>query len=189
MIFVSTDFVFDGSQRQPYRESDLPRPLSYYAQTKWMGEMAVAEAAKNYQVVRSAWLYGPGKRNFVTAICAALEKDGPVNIVEDEVGNPTNVADLARGLIEISHCGATGIFHYVNSGYCSRYEFGRAIAQLRGADPARIRPIRAADWPSPAARPAWSVLDCGKLAQCGIAAPRPWHEALQEFLAGYGKGA
>lgn len=182
MISISTDYVFGGNADKPYAVDDPTGPVSYYGQSKLEGELAVRESLDDSQIVRTAWLFGAGKRTFVSAIVGALRRGGPVKVVQDEIGSPTYAPDLAEGLLALSRVEATGVFHMVNSGQCSRFEMAQAIARHGGFDPSQIVPIRSADWVSPAARPLWSVLDTSRAQACGVGPLRPWEEALRAFL-------
>lgn len=183
LLYISTDYVFDGTARHPYRVDDAPNPLGVYAQSKLDGERAVAESLEEHQIVRTAWLYGEGKGGFVAAISKGLRSEKPtLQVVEDETGNPTYARDLAAGLIEISQIRETGVFHLVNEGHCTRLEQARKIAELSGEDPNRIVPITREDWPSPVERPAWSVLDCSRAYSLGVRPLRNWVEALDDYL-------
>ena len=180
---VSTDFVFDGAKGAPYTPADRPNPLGVYGATKRNGEREVMARLERCQIVRTAWLFGPGKGNFVTAIYSRLVRGEPLRVVQDQVGSPTYTMDLARVMVDLINRDAWGIFHAVNAGHCSWFEFARAIAQISGHDPNRITPIKASEWPSPAQRPACSILDCSATYALGIAPMRPWAEALAEYIA------
>ena len=182
LLFISTDYVFDGSASRAYKETDPVNPISEYGRSKLEGERAVEGVGGDYQIARTAWLFGAGKRTFVSAILDALEKGGPVKVVEDEFGNPTYVEDLAEGLIALSRIPARGVFHLVNEGTCSRCEMAREIALRGGFDPDRIAAIKSAEWVSPAARPLWSVLDCSRAYSLGVPPLRNWREAVDTFL-------
>jgi dTDP-4-dehydrorhamnose reductase len=183
LLYISTDYVFDGTARRPYREDDVPNPLGVYARSKLDGERVVAGALGDYQIVRTAWLYGEGKGGFVAAILKGLRMpERPLQVVEDETGNPTYAPDLAAGLVDISQLPETGIFHLVNEGQCTRFEQARKIAELSGNDSERILPIRREDWPSPVERPAWSVLDCSRARSLGVRPLRHWAKALEDYI-------
>lgn len=182
LVYISTDYVFDGAARHPYRVEDKPNPMGVYAQSKFDGEKAVAEGLLNHQIARTAWLYGHGKGNFVTAILGGLAKGGTLKVVSDETGNPTYAVDLAAALVELSKCAETGVFHLVNEGFCTRFELARKIAEFGGYDPERILPIRSEEWPSPVKRPLWSVLDSSRACSVGVRPLRRWPDALKDFI-------
>lgn len=182
LLYISTDFVFDGTLHRPYREDDPAGPRSVYGRSKLEGEGQVADALERRQIVRTAWLFGPGKRNFVTGILDRLRGSDPITVVEDQVGSPTYTLDLAEGLVSLSRRAAFGVFHLVNAGWCSRLEMARKIADLAGEDPRRIEPIHSDRWPAAAKRPAYSVLDCSKVYALGVEPLRHWTAALGHYV-------
>lgn len=185
LTLLSSDYVFDGQPGDPpFREEDPPRPRGAYARSKAEAEKAVLANHPHAQVVRSAWLFGPGGHNFVRSIREKLEAGENLRVVADQTGNPTYTTDLAAALVDLAATRADGIFHLTNSGKASWYELARHTADLLGHDPARIMPVTSAEWQAPAPRPAWSVLANHRAAALGIAPLRPWQEALAEWLAG-----
>ncbi|WP_327088058.1 dTDP-4-dehydrorhamnose reductase [Nonomuraea sp. NBC_01738] len=170
LVHVSTDYVFDGQGRLPYREDDRPRPVNAYGRTKLAGELAAA----GHYVVRTAWLYGANGPNFVkTMIRLAAERD-TVGVVDDQRGQPTWTADLAAHLVTLAQSDLPpGIYHGASAGETTWYGFAREIFTLLGADPDRVRPIGTADYPLPARRPA-----CSLLARTKGEPMRHWREAL-----------
>ncbi len=182
MVHVSTDYVFDGTKGAPYTEDDLPNPLSVYARSKYEGERRVLDSAASACVLRTAWLYGRHGKNFVGAILAAAERGQPINVVADQVGSPTWAADLAEAIAELIGTPARGLFHVVNAGSCSRYEFARAI--VRGK--VEVLPITTAEAGRSAPRPANSALAGLRWKAAGLAPLRPWREALDAFLPSAG---
>src|SRR5206468_6953331 len=135
-------------------------PLSVYGASKLEGE-GLAATARRGAVVRTAWLYGTGTRNFVAAILRAARTRDRLSVVDDQVGSPTSTPDLAAALVTLIDLGATGVLHGVNADECSRYEFARAIFSAAGLDPARIDPVPTEAMPRPAARPAYAPMDGG----------------------------
>ena len=182
MQCVSTDFVFGGDAGEPYQPDDPVAPRGVYATTKLEGERAVARALSNHQIVRTAWLFGPNGKHFVSAILSRLREGLPLRVVADQTGCPTYTLDLANRLVALSQTSATGTFHLVNSGQCTWHAFAQRIAEIAGFDPDAIAAIATEDWPSPAPRPKWSVLDCSATHALGIEPMRPWHEALEAYL-------
>jgi dTDP-4-dehydrorhamnose reductase len=160
LIHVSTDFVFtgDGEQR-PYEPSDETEPRGVYARTKRAGELAVLAAQPDAVVVRTAWVYTGGTGSDFVAIMRRLAAgDGPVEVVDDQVGSPTYVADLADALLQVAEDGVPGpILHAANEGAVSRFEQARAVFEECGADAARVLPVSSAKNPRPAPRPSYSV--------------------------------
>ena len=182
MLHISTNEVFDGTQRDLYREWDRPNPMSVYARSKAAGEEIVHDllAGRSY-IVRIAWLFGPGGNNFVTKILAAAEKNGGLRVAADEFGNPTYAPDLAAVVARLVATGHYGIYHLTNAGFCSRFEFAREIMRLIGqtrpagiADPQRG--LAAALPPAPACHPGEHQRHSAGLTL------RPWQEALAEYI-------
>ncbi|MDP9863423.1 MULTISPECIES: dTDP-4-dehydrorhamnose reductase [Streptosporangium] len=182
MIHPSTDYVFDGSGVDPYREDARPCPVNAYGRTKLAGERAVLEVLpETGYVVRTAWLYGAAGKSFVGTI-AGLERTRPVlDVVDDQIGPPTWAGDLAAGLVEMGRTGPPpGIYHATGAGQTSWYGFAREIFTLLGADPDRINPVPAKEFARPASRPAYSVLGHERWDRAGLPPMRDWREALRE---------
>jgi len=188
MLMISTDYVFDGKATEPYPVDAEPNPVGVYARSKYTGEKAAAAALEDCQIVRTAWLYGPGRRNFVVKIRDLLARNGPLRVVNDQRGSPTYAVDLAKRLIALTRLDVRGIFHLTNSGHCTWCEFARKIAELLGKDPSVIQPVATAERPVPAPRPAWSVLDCSRALEIGLEPMRPWQEALADYLSRLSRG-
>jgi len=179
---VSTDYVFAGTDPAGYAEDAPLDPVNWYGTTKARGEAAVRAHAGAWQIVRTSWLFGHGPSNFVRTIWSRLEQGQTLRVVDDQRGCPTYAPDLAALLVELAVRDVPGIVHGTNTGVCTWFEFAREIARLSGADPARITPCTTADYPTPARRPACSVLRDTRLADLGIA-PRPhWRDALARYL-------
>ncbi len=180
-VHVSTDFVFDGAKVGPYTETDAPNPLSVYGASKLAGERAVARAYPGALTVRTAWVFGPGGVNFPTKILGFAAKRDTLSVVTDEAGSPTYTIDLAAGILGLADAGASGLFHLTGSGSCTRFDFAGAILAAAGMT-RHLEPVKAAAFPSKAARPANSVLDCAKAAAFGVTMPH-WRDALERFMA------
>src|SRR5947207_7630801 len=181
ILHISTDYVFDGTKGSPYTEDDEPNPLSVYARSKYEGEQRVRASRASACVVRTAWLYGWQGKNFVKAILAAAERGGPIRVVADQVGSPTATRDLAEaiaGLIQTPHP-QSPLFHVVNAGACSRFEFARAIVGGRVA----VEPITTEQSGRPARRPANSALRSSRWPATGLPALSGWKTALVRFLS------
>lgn len=182
LIHVSTDFVFDGSLRRPYREDDPPRPLSAYARSKLLGEELVRETLPGALIVRTAWLFGPGRETFVDKVLARARSGEPVPVVSDQVGSPTLSRDLARAMLKLAANWVGGVLHLVNSGQASRLEMARRALEIRGLDPELAQPISTAQLGRPAPRPAYGVLDAGRATRLLGGPLPPWQEALTRYL-------
>lgn len=182
LLHVSTNEVFDGSQRDLYREWDAPNPMSTYARSKAAGEHIVRDLLRKFYIVRVAWLFGPGGNNFVTKILAGAEKYGALRVAADEFGNPTYAPDAAVAMARLTETGHYGIYHLTNSGFCSRYEFAREIMRLAAKPDLPVTPILSAEWPRPSKPPLHAVLANTAAANLGITL-RPWQAALADYLA------
>ncbi|NQU41706.1 dTDP-4-dehydrorhamnose reductase [bacterium] len=183
LVLLSTDYVFGGDLDRPYREEDAPRPLGVYAQSKLEAEQAVQAGGGDWQILRSAWLFGPGRRNFVTAILDRLRAGQSLRVVNDQTGCPTFAPDLADRLVWLADHTVGGLYHLANAGHCSWYEFACRIAELAGYASDGIEAIGSDAWPSKARRPGFSVLDCTKALAAGLPPMRSWEAALGEYVA------
>jgi len=189
LLYVSTDYVFDGTKATPYMEHDPPAPLNVYGQSKLAGEAQVQALAPQWAIARTAWLYGDVGRSFVTKILDQLRRGSLLRVVTDQVGSPTYAADLAAAVARLLAHQATGIFHLTNGGTCSWFEFASAIAREIGADPDRIAPIASAELGVPTRRPVYSVLANAAWSARGWPPLRPWEVALRSRLTGNRPGA
>lgn len=185
MVYLSTDYVFDGIKREPYLESDSPHPLNVYGRSKWKGEQYVQELVKDPLIVRTQWLFGRYGKNFVTSILRQAGEKNVLSIVNDQIGSPTYTVDLAKAISALIKFDASGIFHVANSDLCTWCTFGQAILKLSGMDKVRVIPISSKELGRPAIRPSYSVLNCQKLKKKTGLTLRPWSEALKEYLSTY----
>lgn len=194
LIHVSTDYVFDGTQSHPYRETDKTNPLGVYGQTKLAGESAIRQNCENHLILRTAWVYGRyGKSNFVKTMLKLGAEREEIRIVADQIGSPTSARDLAEAIAHIIPQLTpliAGTYHYTNSGVASWYDFAVAIfEEAREIEiPLKIQrviPITTAEYPTPAKRPAYSVLACERISQI-LGTTRPhWRVALRQMLRDY----
>ncbi|MGG1312878.1 dTDP-4-dehydrorhamnose reductase [Cohnella laeviribosi] len=181
LCYISTDYVFDGIGTAPYNEYDNTNPQSVYGKSKRAGEILLQSLADRYFIVRTSWVYGKFGNNFVkTMLKLASERDS-VTVVEDQIGSPTYTYDLAQFLIELVQTEKYGVYHASNTGSCSWYEFAKAIFEESGI-PIRTEPCTTEQFPRPAPRPAYSVMDHSAIRQNGFKDLRPWREALRAFL-------
>lgn len=178
-VYVSTDYVFEGLSQRPYREDDPARPLSAYGKSKLAGEWFCKARSPHPLIVRSAWLFGPGGRNFVSTVLEKARRGERLAVVNDQRGSPTYTVDLANALAALIERGASGVVHIVNSGEATWYELAVEALRLSGID-AEVEPITSARLGRPAPRPAYSVLAPSEIE--GISPMRHWREALAEFL-------
>ncbi|MCX6029421.1 MAG: dTDP-4-dehydrorhamnose reductase [Chloroflexi bacterium] len=182
LLYISTNEVFDGTQRDAYREWDRPSPMSVYARSKAAGEQIVCNlTGGRFYIARIAWLFGPGGVNFVTKILDAATKNGALRVAADEFGNPTYAPDLAQAIAALAATGHYGIYHLTNAGFCSRYEFAAEIVRLAGLT-APVTPILSAEWLRPSRPPLHAILANTAGASLGITM-RPWREALAAYVA------
>jgi dTDP-4-dehydrorhamnose reductase len=179
VLYPSTDYVFDGSKSEPYVESDEPRPLSVYGQSKRAGEHETMEANPRHYVVRSAWLFGTWGRNFVETMLALANDHGEVLVVRDQVGCPTYTAHLADALVRLLDTEAYGLHHIAGQGACSWYEFALEIFSQAGVE-CRVMSITTDELGRPAPRPRYSVL--GTEREEALYLPQ-WEEGLASYLA------
>ncbi len=197
LIHVSTDYVFDGGKNTPYTEDDVTNPLGVYGRTKLEGEEGIRQTCTNHLILRTAWVYGSfGKVNFVKTMLRLFAEREEVRVVADQVGSPTWAADLAQAIATLVSQSSqdpaqpnfpTGTYHYTNSGVASWYDF--AVAICEEAKPLgfplkvqRIVPIATADYPTPAKRPAYSVLSGKKISAVLGSHPPHWRQALRQML-------
>ena len=183
MIQVSTDYVFDGTGCTPYKEDDATNPQTVYGRTKLAGEESVIRSCAGSMVIRTAWLYSTFGNNFVkTMIRLGKERDA-LGVVLDQIGSPTYARDLARSIMQIVDKGIIpGVYHFTNEGVCSWYDFTRAIHRLEGIDSCKVSPIHTEDYPIPAQRPHYSVLDKSKIKETFGIDIRWWEDALKECI-------
>lgn len=181
LYHVSSDFVFDGTKRTPYTEDDDVGPLSVYGRSKLAGEQYIRKLLSRYVIVRTSWLFGRAGRNFVTTILKFAEEREELRIVNDQAGCPTYAVDLARAIKSLLNNAAQGMYHICNSGTCTWYDFASEIVKLAGYK-TRIVPITSAELARPASRPQYSAMDCSRIMAATGFRPRPWQEALQEYI-------
>jgi dTDP-4-dehydrorhamnose reductase len=180
LIYPSTDYVFDGCATTPYVPDALPNPINVYGRSKLGGEHA-ARLAKDYLIIRTSWLYGPGGRNFVRIASDRARAHTPMSVVDDQRGSPTWTLDLAERLVALVLARPeAGIYHMTNGGSASWYELAVEAARLLGAE-APITPTTSAQYPSAAKRPPYSVLDTART-DALIGTPLPWQAALARAL-------
>lgn len=181
-VQVSTDYVFDGSGKRPYREDDITCPNSIYGTSKLMGEQFTKEFCSKYFIVRTAWLYGDGN-NFVKTMIKLAETNTELNVVDDQVGSPTSTVDLAKAIIELMNTEYYGTYHGTCEGQCSWYDFAKKIFELKNID-IKVNPVTSEEFKRPAPRPAYSVLDNFMFRLIKLNSFRNWEESLGEYLKG-----
>lgn len=186
MIHISTDYVFDGNGNRPINESDSPNPLSVYGHTKLNGERKVLEILSDAYILRTAWVYSLFGKNFVKTMLTLGKQRNELNVVYDQVGTPTNAADLASAILQIivsieSGQDSPGVYHYSNEGVTSWYDFATLIMRL-GSLSCKVNPISSHEYPTDAKRPTFSVLDKSKIKRTFEIQIPHWTESLEKTI-------
>ena len=182
LVHFSTDFVFNGKKKQPYASDDETDPQCVYGKTKRAGEEALlALDLPHCLIIRTAWLFGPGRKNFVSTIIRLCKEKKSLTVVHDQVGSPTYTVDLAQYVLKLVEAGGKGLFHVVNSGQASWCELASEAIQLAQIE-CTITPIPSSAYPQKATRPPYSVLECHELARITGIIPRPWPQALRDYI-------
>lgn len=194
VMHISTDYVFDGSKKAPYEETDAPAPLNVYGNTKLAGESFVRCSTPRHFVLRTSALYGSqpcrgkGGLNFVELMLKLGRERGKVRVVNGEIVSPTPTAELAEQIVRLSGCEEFGLFHATSEGCCSWYDFAKEIFRL-GAVPANVEVALPHEFPSKVARPHYSVLENAALKAIDLNRMHPWQEGLRSYLSGAGGAA
>lgn len=186
VVHVSTDYVFDGEANEPYRPTDAPNPLNAYGRSKLSGEKKVRSACARHIIVRTSWVYSGEGHNFVLTMLRLGGTGKELSVVDDQQGSPTAAVDLAEALLKAAEAmrerNVSGTFHFTNAGVTTWFDFANAIFEMNGMSDQVVKPISTAEYPTPAKRPLWSVLDCSTFeAEFGVT-PRTWRAALRETL-------
>lgn len=185
MVYVSTDYVFDGKLGRAYTELDLTNPLSVYGKSKYAGEVLARQQTDRLYVLRTAWLYGAGQ-NFVRTMLKLGQERDELTVVDDQHGCPTSTVDLAEAVLRILPTQRYGTYHAVNSGVTTWYGLAKKIFELAGNSWVKVSPVTTQQFVRPAPRPAYSPLDTRLLRLAIGWSPRPWEAALAEYLAAEG---
>lgn len=180
MVYISTDYVFDGRQGSPYFEHDAPAPLSIYGRSKLAGEWAVQAFLQRFYIVRTAWLYAVGGRNFVETVLRLARERGALTMVTDEVGSPTYAPDLAEAIARLLPSELYGLYHFANSGTCSRYEWAAEILRLAGLSDVPLTASQGYARPAPVPKHV-ELRNLAGTSQLGITL-RPWQQALAAYF-------
>lgn len=194
LIFISTDYLFDGSKAEPYREEDDAHPLNFYGKSKLLAENYIRRRGSSCLILRTSWLFGPGGKNFVETILRLAKEKEVLEVVDDQTGRPTYTRDLAaaiRDLIAARRSFPSGawpkVLHAANRGATTWYDFARGIVALAG-ERCAVKPVSSVLVARPAERPSYSVLDTGKTEKILGRPFRPWQEALADYLEILGRG-
>lgn len=183
MVYISTDYVFDGEGDKPFEVTDTPNPINYYGQTKYEGELEVQKNLDKYFIIRISWVFGSNGNNFVKTMLKFGKEREWLNVVSDQVGSPTYTYDLAKLIANMINTDKYGIYHATNEGDCSWYEFACEIFILTGLI-VKVNPINTEDYPTKAVRPINSRLSKRKLELEGFGKLSDWKEALKGYLKG-----
>lgn len=181
ILYISTDYVFDGKGSEPHKEDETPNPLNYYGFTKAEGEKVVKELLDRYFIVRTSWVYGINGNNFVKTMLKLSETREEINVVNDQIGSPTYTRDLAVLICDLIQTDMYGIYHGVNEGYCSWYEFAKEIFRMSGKD-VKVSPITTEQYQTRARRPLNSRLSKENLDKGGFKRLPHWQDALKRYL-------
>lgn len=181
LVHYSTDYIFGGKQDRPYRESDSPSPINEYGRSKLAGESFIRALCPRHLIIRTSWLYGPGKPNFVTRLLEKAEQETKLKVVSDQTGSPTYSVDLAEMTRTLVTLDRTGIYHVTNSGSCTRFAFANEVMRLAGTGIV-VEETSSDNYPTAAARPSYSVLDNMRLKLENIELLRSWQQALSDFV-------
>ena len=181
MMYISTDYVFDGQGERPWEPDDERHPLNVYGQTKYEGEVAVTDALDKYFIVRIAWVFGVNGKNFIKAILNKAKTVDTLTVVNDQFGSPTYTYDLARLLVDMIQTEKYGFYHATNEGICTWYEFACEIIRQAGMD-AKVLPVSADQYPAKAKRPTNSRMSKEKLTENGFEKLPAWQDALKRYL-------
>lgn len=182
MLYVSTDYVFDGTKTGAYREDDPPNPVSVYGKSKWQGEEYVRTLLKRAFICRTSWLYGPNGKNFVTTILKAAQQQKVLRVVDDQRGSPTYTRHLSQKIAQLAETQAYGVYHTTGSGTCSWFEFARTIVRLWPVEGAEVLPIKSHESGRAAPRPNNSVLENRALQTAALGLMPHWEIALTEYF-------
>jgi dTDP-4-dehydrorhamnose reductase len=182
MVYISTDYVFDGAKESPYTEFDITNPISVYGKSKLAGEKFVRQMLNRFYIVRTSWLYGEGGVNFIDTIINKAKTEKVLKVVDDQFGSPTYTKDLADKIGEIISRERYGIYHVTNSGSCSWFEFAKKIVEYSNIKGIDVIPIKSNALNRPAKRPANSVLQNFMLELEAIPLLRSWDEAVGEYV-------
>jgi dTDP-4-dehydrorhamnose reductase len=190
LIYVSSDYVFSGKKRRPYRETDKPHPLNVYARTKYQGEEVVRRLLRKHIIIRTSWLFGAGRMNFIDNVLRWAKDKDRIKIVADKYASPTYSMDLSRAALELLELMSGGkwkdafygTYHIVNSGDCSWYEYARFILKAAKINKVKVEPISISEMNFAARRPAFSTLDNSKYSRLTKRPLRCWQEAVKEYI-------
>ncbi len=181
LLYLSTDYVFDGLKSKSYREYDNTNPLSVYGKTKYLGEVYIRDILDKFYITRTSWLYGFHGPNFVTSMIDLATTNDTISVVNDQIGSPTYTVDLSTAISKLIKKPAYGIYHITNSDHCSWYEYAREIFEIAEID-VEVKPVSTEEFPRPAPRPKYSVLENYNWKMEGFKPLRSYKDALRDFM-------
>lgn len=181
MIYISTDYVFDGTKDGEYTEDDIPNPINVYGKTKYEGEIYVQELLEKYYIVRISWVFGQNGNNFIDTMLRLSKEKDSLNVINDQVGSPTYTKDLAPLLVDMIETDKYGIYHATNEGYCTWYDFAKEIFKVANID-IEVRKITTLEYLMKAKRPMNSKISKQKLIDNNFKMLRNWKESIREYL-------
>ncbi len=182
LVHYSTDFVFDGKSQRPYTEEDKTNPLSVYGSSKLAGELFLQDCdLKQCLIIRTSWLFGPGRKNFISTMLNLAKDRSEIKIVFDQIGSPSYTIGLAPNSLALLDAGAEGIYHLTNSGIASWSDFAQEAFQIAGLS-TQVIPIPSSEYPQKAHRPSYSALSNSKFTALTGIQPRPWNQALRDYI-------
>ena len=181
MVYISTDYVFDGEGERPWEPDDPRQPLNIYGQTKYEGELAVENNVEKFFIVRIAWVFGVNGKNFIKTMLNLAKSHDELNVVNDQIGSPTYTYDLSRLLVDMIETDNYGFYHATNEGLCTWYEFAREIFRQAGVK-VKVNPVDSSQFPAKAKRPHNSRMSKEKLTANGFQRLPAWQDALSRYL-------
>lgn len=181
LVYICTDYVFDGTKGSSYFEYDKTNPLSVYGKTKYQGEVYIRDILNKFYIIRTSWLYGFHGPNFVKTMLNLAETNESIPVVNDQIGSPTYTVDLASAIAELIKTPAYGIYHITNSNYCSWYEYAKEIFEIAGID-IEVKPVSTEEFSRPAPRPKYSVLENYNWKMEGFEKLRSYRDALIDYM-------
>ncbi|WCK56169.1 dTDP-4-dehydrorhamnose reductase [Aneurinibacillus sp. Ricciae_BoGa-3] len=182
LVYISTDYVFDGKSSKPYNEFEAPSPIGVYGKSKLAGEQFVRQFSSRYFIVRTSWVYGAHGTNFVKTMLKMTKERNEIRVVYDQIGSPTYTVDLARFIGNLITTDLYGTYHASNSGSCSWYEFAKAIFEEAGISHVKVSPVTTNEFPRPAPRPPYSVMDNMAIRLNGFEPLPCWKESLEKLI-------
>lgn len=182
MIYISTDYVFDGTKDGEYTEEDIPNPINVYGKTKYEGEIYVQELLEKYYIVRISWVFGENGNNFIDTMLRLAKDRDKLNVINDQIGSPTYTKDLAPLLVDMIETDKYGIYHATNEGYCTWYEFAKEIFKIANLN-IEVTPIDTSEYPTKAMRPRNSRISKEKLKKYNFYNLKNWKCALEDYIS------